>query len=817
MRPATKINFQNADGPVPDGYLKDFGQAYGERTGADQGSGQSYGWIEQSSLDTSQPTPLDLTKNGRDRDRSGIEQKLDTIMHMQYGDTGGTSSTTTPGAWEIAVPDGKYDVTVSVGDEPSGTNGYDSQHTINIEGKNAVEQFQADASNEYKQATVTVDVTDGELTMDAAGGTNTKPNYIELTRTGDATGGGTEPSAVDEKVNFQSETAPVPEGYLRDYGQAYGERTGANQGSGQSYGWVEQSNQSQPVDLVGNGRDRNTNSDQRLDTLMHMQLPPESEGGIEKFGAWEMAVPDGTYEVTVAVGDPNNGQAPESHEINVEGVNAIDGFPKSSAANGSDERHKTATVEAQVSDGKLTIDAIGGENTKINYVDILSKETGPDTTPPAKPDNAQARAGDSRVTVTWNFGTESDLAGYNVYAGSSATGTPLNGDALLENAYYIDRNLTNGTEYTYVVEAVDKSGNKAAADPVSATPQADATDDRPTVASLNPADGETDVALSTGISATLSLVAEGADETTFTPETVKLTNLDTGQAVPASRNTSGGNDTITLIPDSNLEPNTQYKFEVTDGAKDLNGISFMPYEATFTTGTTDVFNPPGVSEGDVGDAGFDRIAQSNVPNKTYTSVTMGPDDKLYAATVEGDIYRFPVDAQSGDLGQPEIIKTVQENNNDCNTSTAGDNGCTNKRLIIGLTFEPGSTVEDPKLWITHSTYGFRNMKDWGGKLSVLSGSNLGQYRDVITNLPRSSKDHLTNSIAFKNGKIYIPVGATTAMGAYDQIWKGIERKLSAAVIEVDYKSIPGTLNAKTTGGGGNYNPDASGAPVKVYA
>ena len=187
--------------------------------------------------------------------------------------------------------------------------------------------------------------------------------------------------------------------------------------------------------------------------------------------------------------------------------------------------------------------------------------------------------------------------------------------------------------------------------------------------------------------------------------------------------------------------------------------------------------------------------------------------------MEGSIYRFPVDAQTGDLGTPEVINTVtkQENNYDCNTSTVSDNGCTSKRLIIGLTFEPGSTAEDPKLWITHSTFGYRNMKDWGGKLSVLSGADLGQYRDVITNLPRSSKDHLTNSIEFKNDRIYIPVGATTAMGAYDQIWKGIERQLSAAVIEVDYNSIQGTLNAKTEGGGGNYDPYAPGAPVKVYA
>ena len=80
---------------------------------------------------------------------------------------------------------------------------------------------------------------------------------------------------------------------------------------------------------------------------------------------------------------------------------------------------------------------------------------------------------------------------------------------------------------------------------------------------------------------------------------------------------------------------------------------------------------------------------------------------------------------------------------------------------------------------------------------------------MLTNVPRSSKDHQINSIAFHNGKIYIPVGATTAMGAYDDAWKGTERLLSAAIIEVDYQNISDTLNVKTADGG-NYDPYAGG-------
>ncbi|MGB5952355.1 MAG: putative Ig domain-containing protein [Ornithinimicrobium sp.] len=177
------------------------------------------------------------------------------------------------------------------------------------------------------------------------------------------------PAQAPLSVNFQSEEAAVPSGYLRDFGEAFGLRDGADQGQDLGYGWVDTEDGS-PLALVGNGRDRDSNDDQLLDTLMHMDLPPDGQGGVLRDGSWELAIEDGDYEVTVSVGDPNNGGAAESHTINVEGTNAIDGFPKSGAADGSDERHQQATVTVEVSDGTLTVDQSGGTNTKINYIEI---------------------------------------------------------------------------------------------------------------------------------------------------------------------------------------------------------------------------------------------------------------------------------------------------------------------------------------------------------------------------------------------------------------------------------------------------------------
>jgi hypothetical protein len=113
---------------------------------------------------------------------------------------------------------------------------------------------------------------------------------------------------------------------------------------------------------VGNGRDRNKVADQRLDTLMHMQFTGTT-GGVAVPARWEYALPNGTYNVTVSVGDA--GATDGVHRLTVEGLLAIDDFtPKST------QKFKAETVRVTVTDGRLTLDASGGTNTKINYVDI---------------------------------------------------------------------------------------------------------------------------------------------------------------------------------------------------------------------------------------------------------------------------------------------------------------------------------------------------------------------------------------------------------------------------------------------------------------
>ncbi|PKH42729.1 putative Ig domain-containing protein [Nocardioides alpinus] len=184
--------------------------------------------------------------------------------------------------------------------------------------------------------------------------------------------GGTQPPGQTIRVNFQNEAAPVPAGHLRDFGQAYGARTLADQG-GLTYGWRNATTLA-PEARTTSGRERNLNSDQRLDTFMHMQYQqqtaPNCTANNCNTGTWELALGDGTYQVTAAVGDAATNSDAEAHQVRVEGVPLLAAPHVPSGAAGSAGHHATGTQVVTVSDGELTLDAVGGTNTKIDYIEV---------------------------------------------------------------------------------------------------------------------------------------------------------------------------------------------------------------------------------------------------------------------------------------------------------------------------------------------------------------------------------------------------------------------------------------------------------------
>ena len=312
---------------------------------------------------------------------------------------------------------------------------------------------------------------------------------------------------------------------------------------------------------------------------------------------------------------------------------------------------------------------------------------------------------------------------------------------------------------------------------------------QPRVAGVFPPEG------SQGVSTNLSVSANdlrlpnplngifGVRNESIDPTTVRLTKLPAGVGVPATVNGTGGGDAINLTPLLPLEPNTTYRFTI-DGVTDLTGSPFELYHTTFTTGGSG-----GTAGGNLNQVAF-TSGGAVATGEKYTTLTVGPDGKLYGLAITGAIHRWNI-AADGTLTNLQVINTLQDNYGE--------------RSAIGFTFSPTATAQNLVVYITHCSGGLSNAPAWDGRLSRLSGPNLETANLVVTNLPRSRRDHLTNSIAFRPGEnnvLYFLQGSNTAGGAPDNAWGNrLERLLSAAVLRLDLDKLPPSswpLNAKTT-------------------
>ena len=144
------------------------------------------------------------------------------------------------------------------------------------------------------------------------------------------------------RINFQTAGVTPAVGYFADAGDVYAQRANLL-----TYGWN--------VSHLPNARHRDASSiDLHLATLCQMQAAAH----------WEIAVPNGTYHVTVGIGDSDYASV---YTLNVEGVSfwAAESLPAA--------RFVRRTRAVIVSDGKLTLDQGNGgfEATRINYLSIV--------------------------------------------------------------------------------------------------------------------------------------------------------------------------------------------------------------------------------------------------------------------------------------------------------------------------------------------------------------------------------------------------------------------------------------------------------------
>ncbi len=324
---------------------------------------------------------------------------------------------------------------------------------------------------------------------------------------------------------------------------------------------------------------------------------------------------------------------------------------------------------------------------------------------------------------------------------------------------------------------------------------------QPSVTSSDPGSGTTNVNRGTHITLNVALVnGAGIDVNTMDLTTVKINRTSDGQFINATLNTDAGGAVIVIQPTALLSANTQYTVKVTSGLKDTSGNAFVAFQMTFTTGI----------EGPVRDDRivFSQTNQNNSSGFQYTSLAWGPDNKLYAGTLDGQILRFTV-GSGGTLSAPEVFTTVNTGSGDT-------------EFIIGLEFDPNSTASNPILWVTHSKASDLTQNaapDWTGRLSRVSGASLQNYQDYVIGLPRSVRDHVVDQLHFgPDGAIYFDVPSMNAMGDVDPEWQRADHPLSGAVLRVDTSKITSApVDVKTPDGGGTYDPNAANAPVTVYA
>ncbi|MDN3550487.1 Ig-like domain-containing protein [Mucilaginibacter aquaedulcis] len=632
-------------------------------------------------------------------------------------------------------------------------------------------------------------------------------------------------------VNFQDAASIPPSNWIRDFGQAYAFRTAPYQSSGLQFGWKKKSD-STPINITSNGFNRNEPEDVTLSTLIYMQANNISGtfSGTKTEAFWEIKVPNGTYDVSVSAGDGVGDGNPESDNLTVEGVKAITGFVPSGLP-GAITRFKQATVRVAVKDEHVTITADGGTNTKINYANIspvsispflgwsdgvvnilVAKGSTGTKTFSLMVGNSDNKSLNYALSSTYNTGTPGWLSMNASQTGvmpvvtfnyTAAAALPIGSYSVAVRASATGYSSTYTNVYLRVVD-----GNNPYV--ISSSPENAAVKVSPNTVSV--AANHLSVPAVTGFKG-------GVDNSTITSTTVKLYKLidNVATEVQGVVQGTGGGDAISFSPKFALDPNTTYRFNITNGVKSYSGAAFTPYTSTFVTdsartdSTTKILN-----------AQFTKVTMPGTSNKKYTTLRFGPDDKFYALRLDGAIERYTVNHSTGMLSNQQIINTL--------ITKYGN------RSAIGLVFDPASTAANLICYVTHSSSGLINSPSFDGNISKLTGADLQTETLMITKLPRSTRDHMSNSLQFgPDGAMYLSQGSNSSAGAFDADWQRAESLLSGTILRIDMQKLNAVtlpLNVQTTAtqsvinaapaasrtmSDGTYNPYSTVSPVTIYA
>jgi hypothetical protein len=157
---------------------------------------------------------------------------------------------------------------------------------------------------------------------------------------------GTAAAATSGAYDFGPKKARPAHGYRAEHGAGWSATRG--------FGWIRRSDAGSAAGTAVNvsryAHRRRGIADRRLRTFIR----------VRRF-AWQVRVPNGTYRVTVGVGDGTRAKA--RNVIRAEGQAVVAAFRP-----GKKRRFAIAGRDVMVADGHLTIDARGGNNTKLGYL-----------------------------------------------------------------------------------------------------------------------------------------------------------------------------------------------------------------------------------------------------------------------------------------------------------------------------------------------------------------------------------------------------------------------------------------------------------------
>ncbi|HEV8605860.1 MAG TPA: fibronectin type III domain-containing protein [Tepidisphaeraceae bacterium] len=296
-------------------------------------------------------------------------------------------------------------------------------------------------------------------------------------------------------IDFQPPNVPTQSGYKADTGAVFGDR-----GNGLSYGWNAANN---------NGIDRNSKKspNQAYDTFNQMQ----KNGNF----TWEIAVPNGTYDVRPVAGDATSVDA--FYHILAEGQNIIFGRPSSPY-----QLWIGGNKPINVTDGRLTIsNGASAVNNKIAFIEIRKAA-------PTIPSNLTATAtSSSTIQLNW----KDNAINEDNFVVERAVGSSYSFQAIAtlgpNSTSFLDSGLAPDTRYTYQIRATNDVGSSQPSYVASAT--------TPSIPGLAPA-APTNLTFSvSGNVATLTWTDNSDNEDKFVIQTIGYSGgFETLKEIPAN-------------------------------------------------------------------------------------------------------------------------------------------------------------------------------------------------------------------------------------------------------------------------------------------